>query len=183
MASQQLTKQLAEVTKTFKSLNFDAALKKNLGDQSLNSTFSARISEVQKQLDRAASVAERVNDGSVRALGTAISAANQQIGQLTGTDPAAFIQNRNQYQTAIANVLDGIESALLPFRVLLQEETLRGLLEPDQVALKSTQDFLKVATDTILADVKREAESVLADAKKQATTIHSTARAQRPAYL
>lgn len=157
-------------------LNYDAALKSNLGDASIVKDVGPRIQAIARRCTTARDYIADVNRLQVIPLAEAITSFVQLIGALTGTDPAAFIQQRQSYISQVAERLDQIEVGLQPFELAENRRRIATLLGEDQEDVGRLRASLKDEANAILKQVKEEAESVLHEAHEKASAIQNTAR-------
>ncbi|MCK1345931.1 hypothetical protein [Bradyrhizobium sp. CW11] len=158
------------------SLNLDAALKTDLGVASIASDVRDRIATVIDRCNTARKFVENVNRLHINPLTETALQFAQLIGALTTTDAGTFIQNRTSYLGQIADRLDQIEVALLPFELAENRHRINTVLGGDAGDVNRIRAALKDEADGILKRVKDEAESVLEEARLKASDIQNTAR-------
>jgi hypothetical protein len=167
---------MENIVSQLSNLNLDAALKTNLGEVSLGPTLTPRITKMIEQVQVAAKYIDDVNRLEVIPLADQVQGFAQGIGQLTGTEPGVFIQQRSNYSNDLSNRLDQIDITLLPFKLAENRRRIDNVLGGETANVEKIRESLKVEAETILASVKAEAESVLKEALQQATAIQNTAR-------
>jgi len=176
MASKTSTDSLNTLIANLSNFNLSTALKENLGDQSVAPRFQSRIKDIIGQLKKTQSIASQVSDGSIRTLMNAATQLLQALVSMGNQNAASFVQARDQLSNQLDSQIDQVDNALIPFKLIIQENMLRELLEPDKSNLTSIQQSLKSESEAILGQVRKEAETIIADAKMRAGTIQSAAR-------
>lgn len=176
MATDQVLQQLFATLDKLQKVDIAKVVRKNLGDESIDESFSPKSAEILRLQDFVRRYAQGVHDSPVnQARDTFENIANLMI-QLAATDSAAYIGQRS---TFLQQVETHLRNSLLwrPAFVSAAVEE-RGFLEDEGIRQEYRRAVEQLQRDsaTTLANVKQEADRALEGAKKLAEEIETRAR-------
>jgi ElaB/YqjD/DUF883 family membrane-anchored ribosome-binding protein len=176
VATDQALQQLCATLDKLQKVDTAKLLRKNLGDESLDTSFSPKLAEISQLGDFVRKYARAVHDDSVNQARATFENVVNLMTQQAARPPAEYIGQRETFLSQAESHLRDSQRWRPAFVCAAIEE--RGFLKDEGIRqeYQRTVQQLQQESAATLATVKQEADRALEGAKKLAEEIETRAR-------